>query len=96
MNVTREKAVDVLRTYVIENPPRRFAVLAIVNDGDTYDGALVAWGLATEDRIDVNSIEPGLRGQFGSMESLSYLFGQSCEIVWIDPEPSAEAGEEIL
>jgi hypothetical protein len=88
--VTREKAGVVLRHLAKTYPPSRFAVYEIVpdEDGPGFDGQVVAWGLGYDDHLDVQSIEPGMRGRFSSVESMSFLFGDAFEIVWIDPEPT--------
>nr|CTQ92670.1 hypothetical protein [Kibdelosporangium sp. MJ126-NF4] len=71
----------------VGNPPSRFAVCELPFDDDGPPGVVIAWGLATAERVIVHSVEPGLTGRFQSTDRLNYLFGSSHEIVWIDPEP---------
>jgi hypothetical protein len=87
--ISKEKVCAILRAHARQCAPSRFAVLEIRAEEDSpgYDGELIAWGLASPEYVDVHSVEPGLRGRFSSMRSMSFLFGDSYEIVWIDPEP---------
>lgn len=87
--VTREKAAAVLRHGARSDPPSRFAVFEILpdEDGPGFDGRIIAWGLGYDDHIEVQSIEPGMSGRFQSTSSMTFLFGQNLEVVWIDPEP---------
>jgi hypothetical protein len=87
--ISKEKVCAILRAHARQCAPSRFAVLEVRAEEDTpgYDGELIAWGLASPEYVDVHSVEPGLRGRFSSMRSMSFLFGDSYEIVWIDPEP---------
>ncbi len=85
--LTREKVLDVLNTWIGQNPPSRFAICEIRPSAAGFDGALIAWGLASADHVHVHSDTPGMSGRFQSMSSLSFLFGESFEVVWIDPEP---------
>jgi hypothetical protein len=91
--ITREKAAAVLRHWARSDAPSRFAVFEILPDeeGPGFDGRIIAWGLGYEDHIEVQSVEPGMGGRFRSTSSMAFLFGQSIEVLWIDPEPvSAE------
>ncbi|NRN70312.1 hypothetical protein GC106_75770 [Kibdelosporangium sp. 4NS15] len=76
-----------LRAAAGANPPRRFALCQILPGDGGFNGKIIAWGLAHEDKVQVNSVEPGMSGHLSSMDSVSFLFGDSCEVVWIDCEP---------
>lgn len=84
---TRDQVVAVLRQSARRNPPSRFAIYGVCQDDAGFDGAVVAWGLGYEDHLDVRSSELGVTGSFSSVATMSLVFGESCEIVWIDPEP---------
>jgi hypothetical protein len=89
--ISKEKVCAILSVHARQCAPSRFAVLEIRPEEDSpgYDGELIAWGLASSEYIDVHSVEPGMRGRFSSMASMSLLFGEAYEIVWIDPEPAS-------
>ncbi|MBP2323025.1 hypothetical protein JOF56_003410 [Kibdelosporangium banguiense] len=72
-------------TADLHSPPSRFAVFETLDDDS--GGQLVAWGLAAPGNVDVHSVEPGMCGRFSTVAAVSFLFGDSCEVVWIDPEP---------
>lgn len=87
--ISKEKVCAILRAHARQCAPSRFAVIAVGpnEEGAGFDGELIAWGLASHEYVDVHSVEPGLRGRFASVRSMSFLFGESYEIVWIDPAP---------
>jgi hypothetical protein len=92
--LTREKAAAALRHFARQDPPSRFAVYRLHEDEDGFDGMIVAWGLGYDDHVDIRSVEPGMGGYFDSIRSISFLFGENHQIVWIDPQPEEAAAQE--
>ncbi|ONI84416.1 hypothetical protein ALI144C_14730 [Actinosynnema sp. ALI-1.44] len=84
-----DEIVYTLRNDAVENPPSRFAICSVEDDGE---GFLLGWGLATADRVDVRSVVDNMTGQLGSLKVIGLLFGEPHEVVWIDPRPEGLDG----
>jgi hypothetical protein len=88
VTITRQEVDEILRTWVNENPPSRFALYEVFEDEHGHDGEVIAWGLRFDDHLVAQSPDYSMRGRFTSADSLLHVFGAGAdvEIVWIDPE----------
>ena len=83
--MSREEVAGEMRAWVLENPPRRFAICSYYDDAFGHDGELLAWGLAFDDHVIAQAPGRHLHGSFSTAESmLAIMGGPDAEVVWID------------
>lgn len=88
-----EEFVQLLNEMVTDEAPRLFAV--IHEYGDRLDAAIVAWGMAFEDRTDIATVHNGTFFSTTSPDRALHLFRRAPNIhprlVWLTPTADDEA-----
>lgn len=87
---TDEQFAVVLRALAMAEAPRRFAI--VEEYGEQYDARVAGYGMAFEDRVEVNSVEGGFHLSSESAERARTLFEISSRsmgtrqthLVWLD------------
>jgi hypothetical protein len=95
---SEEEFAAVVRQLAVDDAPRLFAM--VEECGEAEDARVAGYGLAYDDRAEVDSVEGGFRLSSRSPESARALFEVSSRsmgvrrvrLVWLD-EPKAPAGQ---
>ncbi|GAB2664149.1 hypothetical protein GCM10027271_23770 [Saccharopolyspora gloriosae] len=91
-----EQFVEIMAGVVADSAPRLFAV--VQEYGCRVDGRVAAWGMALPDRVEVVSVERGVRRSAATAEKsiVDFCFGAHIRprLVWVDPaKATPEDGE---
>lgn len=82
------KFATVLESMVADNAPQIFAV--VQEYGDRVDARIAAWGIAFGDRVEVFSVERGMRMSLQSPEQAVFGFNLGSHVrarlVWYNAE----------
>ncbi|RZS32200.1 hypothetical protein EV193_11341 [Herbihabitans rhizosphaerae] len=73
---------------VTDTAPQVFAVCEIereLEEGEVADTRVLAWGLVLPNRVEVVSVDPGMRGTFKSVHSAMELFSRLAEVGIVRP-----------
>jgi hypothetical protein len=92
----RQQVGALMRTWVKQNSPRRFAMYEYHDDQYGLDAEVIAWGLDFGDRVITQSPDHRTRGWFSSLDSAHFVlaYGKDVEFVWIDELPVKESPDD--
>jgi hypothetical protein len=92
----RHQVGALMRTWVKQNSPRRFAMYEYHDDQYGLDAEVIAWGLDFGDRVITQSPDQRTRGWFSSLDSVHFVLahGKDVEFVWIDELPVEESPDD--
>ncbi|NUT48658.1 MAG: hypothetical protein HOV94_15325 [Saccharothrix sp.] len=87
---SKEEFTRLMRELAVDEAPRLFALVEEYGEGE--DARVAGYGLAYEDRADVNSVEGDFQLHSQNAESARMLFGISSQsagvrqvhVVWLD------------
>lgn len=83
-----ESYEQAVREMVDDLAPRRFAIVQDL--GDHYDGRVVAWGMAFEDRVEIvdakSSSSMSLTSPAPALRQYARPPHITSRILWVDPE----------
>jgi hypothetical protein len=92
----RHQVGAIMRTWIKQNSPRRFAMYEYRDDQYGLDAEVIAWGLDFGDRVITQSLDHRTCGWFSSLDTVHSVlaYGKDVEFVWIDEPPMEESSDD--